>query len=120
MYQQIRRVGGSNKRQENMKKSLILLAAAAVAAMLSGCASTVPQGVIYTDVKVPVSATANETGLKVGKSYCKSYVGMVTIGDASIEAAKKNGGITKVVSVDWKAKSILGLIGEYECIVKGQ
>ena len=103
-----------------MKKSLLLLAGIAAATMFSGCASTIPQGIIYTDVKVPVSATANETGSKIGKSYCKSFVGFVTIGDASVEAAKKNGGITKVVSVDWKAKSVLGLVGEYECIVRGE
>ena len=103
-----------------MKKSLLLLAGIAAATMFSGCASTIPQGIIYTDVKVPVSATANETGSKVGISTCKSFVGFVTIGDASVEAAKKNGGITKVVSVDWKAKSVLGLVGEYECIVRGE
>ena len=108
----------SNKK--NMKKSLIILAGAAAAAMFSGCASTIPQGVFFTDVKVPVSATANTVGTKVGKSFCKSYVGVVTIGDASVEAAKRNGGITKVVSVDWKAKSVLGIIGEYECIVTGE
>lgn len=103
-----------------MKKSLLILGAAASAAILSGCASTIPTGAFYTDVRVPVSATANEVGTKIGKSTCKSYVGVVTIGDASIEAAKKNGGITKVVSVDWKAKSILGIVGEYECIVRGE
>ena len=67
----------------------------------------------------PQPATT-KINLKVGKSQCKSYLGLVTQGDASIEAAKKNGGITKVVSVDWKAKSILGLVGEYECIVYGE
>ena len=91
-------------------------------ALLSGCATAVPQGSLFTDVKVPVSATSNnkDVNLKVSKSQCKSYLGLVTQGDASIEAAKKNGGITKVVSVDWKAKSILGLVGEYECIVYGE
>lgn len=98
------------------------MGAIAAAAMLSGCATTIPQGTFYTDVTVPVSATsaADSANLKVGKSTCKSYCGVVTIGDASIEAAKKNGGIKKVVSVDWKAKSILGLVGQYECIVTGE
>ncbi|MBO6101737.1 MAG: TRL-like family protein [Opitutales bacterium] len=104
-----------------MKKQMILLGAIAGAALLSGCATTIPQGTFYTDVKVPVAATSSTAAnLKTGVSSCKSYCGVVTIGDASIEAAKKNGGIKKVVSVDWKAKSILGLVGQYECIVKGE
>lgn len=105
-----------------MKNKILTICFIAAVALLSGCATTVPQGSLFTDVKVPVSAAANNKSdnLKVGKSYCKSYLGLVTQGDASIEAAKKNGGITKVVSVDWKAKSILGLVGEYECIVYGE
>ena len=105
-----------------MKNKLCMISLITAVALLSGCATTVPQGSLFTDVKVPVSATSNnkDVNLKVGKSQCKSYLGLVTQGDASIEAAKKNGGITKVVSVDWKAKSILGLVGEYECIVYGE
>lgn len=104
-----------------MKKQIILLGGALAAMIFSGCASTIPQGAVFTDVKVPVSATAsNATNLKTGVSKCKSYCGFVTIGDASIEAAKKNGGIKKVVTVDWKAKSIMGFVAEYECIVKGE
>lgn len=100
----------------------MILVYAAALMLLAGCASPIPMGTLYTDVKLPVSATANvdTSNLKVGRSMCKSYVGLVTVGDASIEAAKKNGGIKKVVAVDWKAKSTLGVVGEYECIVYGE
>lgn len=101
-------------------KKISILTLASIAALLSGCASSIPHGAFFTDVKLPCSATANATGSKVGKSYCKSYFGVVAVGDASIEAAKANGGITKVTSVDWKAKSILGFVGEYECTVRGE
>ena len=103
-----------------MKKQIVLLSAIAGAALLSGCASTIPQGSFFTDVKVPVSAAEGVASLKTGKSQCKSFFGVVTVGDSSIETAKKNGGITKVATVDWKAKSILGIVGEYECTVKGE
>ena len=103
-----------------MKKYTTLACALIGAMLLSGCASSIPQGAFYTDVKLPVGTSGNVATSKVGKSQCKSYLGVVTIGDASIEAAKKNGGITKVTSVDGKAKSILGLVGEYECIVYGE
>lgn len=104
-----------------MKKTLVLIPAAA-ALFMAGCASSIPMGTVYTDVKLPVSATANvdTSNLQVGRSTCKSFVGVVAVGDASIEAAKKNGGIKKVVFVDWKAKSTLGIVGEYECIVYGE
>ncbi len=104
----------------NMKKCILLASALMATALISGCASSIPQGVFYTDVKLPVSASDKAIGTKVGKSQCKSYFGVVTVGDASIETAKKNGGITKVSSVDWKAKSVLGIIGEYECTVRGE
>ncbi len=48
------------------------------------------------------------------------FLGMVAIGDASIEAAKKNGGITKVHHVDWAVENILGIIGKYRVTVYGE
>ena len=101
-------------------KKITMLAAAASLVILSGCASVKPTGIIYTDVKVPEIATGEAMATQTGIAKCKSWCGMVVIGDASVEAAKKNGGITKVASVDWKAKSICGIIAEYECIVKGE
>ncbi|MFI3290594.1 MAG: TRL-like family protein [Opitutales bacterium] len=102
-----------------MKNKCLLLLSVLAVSIFSGCASVVPNGVLYTEVTVPSAASSSAKATKVGKSYCKSYLGMVSLGDASIETAKKNGGITEVVSVDWKVKNILGLIGEYECIVTG-
>jgi predicted nucleic acid-binding protein len=40
--------------------------------------------------------------------------------DASISAAAKNGGITKIATVDIKSTSILNLIVTYETIVTGE
>lgn len=103
-----------------MKSKPILLALLPATLFLGGCASAIPQGALFTDVKLPAAASSNTVAAKVGRSYCKSYLGVVAIGDASVETAKKNGGITKVTSVDWKAKSVLGLVGEYECTVYGE
>ena len=101
-----------------MKSKLIIPTIIAISLLLGGCATSIPQGSLYTDVTLPSAASSNVSAKKVGKSQCKSYFGLVTIGDAGIEAA--NGGITKVTSADFKAKSILGIIGEYECIVRGE
>ena len=93
------------------------------ALLLSGCATQMPAGGIYTNVK-----GAWSTGEKVnngvditkeGKACSNSYLAMVAIGDNSIETAQKNGGIKNVASVSYSAHNILGVIGTYCTTVKG-
>ena len=105
-----------------MKKSA-LIALASAAALLAGCATSQPVGTLYTNVSFPVAVTnaqSNNSRLKVGIATCTSVFSLVAVGDASIAAAMKNGDITKVHSVDWKAENTLGVIGKYECIVRGE
>ena len=87
--------------------------------MLSGCASPMPVGVLYTELRLPITATGAQ-GKKEGTAQCKSIMALVAMGDCSIETAKKNGGISKVSNVDWEAKSVLGIIGEYKLHVYGE
>lgn len=102
-----------------MKKTFALVALSVAALALSSCgSSTSPVGGIYTDVTDPI--TANSTGgSRVGTSTATSYFGLVATGDASIAAAKRNGGITSVSTVDKKRNSILGLISTYTTTVTG-
>ncbi len=91
--------------------------------MLTGCASLQPNGMAFTDVQIPVTATSSSldvSKMKVGKSSCKTIMSLVARGDASIAAAVKNGNIKTIHAVDWKVKNICGIIGEYECIVYGE
>ena len=46
-------------------------------------------------------------------------LGIIATGDASIDAAKKAGGITNVASVDHDSTSILGLFATFCTVVKG-
>lgn len=104
-----------------MKAVLPLVALGMVALMLAGCATPYPVGTMYTDIKFPVEATSNKgPATKVGSAECMSVFGLIAIGDASIETAKRSGGITEVQHVDWEAKNILGIIGKYRVIVYGQ
>ena len=103
-----------------MKKALKVSLFAAAALLLQGCATSFPVGSIMTDITVPVAVTDNGDATKVGVAHCKSIMAMVATGDCSLEAAKKQGGITEVTHVDWKAHSILGIIGNYELIVHGR
>lgn len=90
-------------------------------AMLSGCASSYPMGVLFTEVTLPAGATSNaDKGSKTGSAECISVLSLVATGDCSIAAAKKEGRITKVTHVDWYARNILGIIGNYKVIVHGE
>ena len=103
-----------------MKKSIVILTLCSFL-FVTGCATLFPAGSIYTNIKLPVTATANSgTATKIGTSQCTSILGAVAIGDASIETAKKNGDITKVYHVDYDVKNILGIIGTYKTTVYGE
>jgi len=103
-----------------MKKAIVILASCALL-FVTGCATLYPAGPIYTNIQLPVTATANSgVATKVGTSQCTSILGAVAIGDSSIEAAKKNGSITKVHHVDYSVKNILGIIGTYKTTVYGE
>ena len=93
----------------------------ALLTLFTGCATTYPVGLIYTQVKLPVMVTPNNgKATKVGTAECRSVLSLVAEGDASIEAAKENGGITKVHHVDWEVENILGVIGKYKVTVYGE
>ncbi len=104
----------------NMKRLTLPLLAIGVCGLLSGCASSFPVGTIYTNLKLPVSATGSAGSSKVGHGECVSYFSLVTKGDASIETAMKNGNITKVSHVDWEVENILGVVGKYKVTVYGE
>ena len=88
--------------------------------VLSGCATYMPTGAAFTEIAIPVNATpAAKAPTKTGESKCTSVLGLVANGDASIAAACKAGGITEIHHVDWKAKNIFGVYGEFTCVVYG-
>jgi hypothetical protein len=109
---------------------VLLLAAMAFALMMTGCAGAAVMrmapatGVIYTDVKAPLPAASaaftGADGKKVGTATCTSILGWVAQGDASIDAAMKAGGITKVHHVDFEVMQVLGLYAKYTVIVYGE
>ena len=68
-----------------MKK---LFAFAFAAMMLAGCVKSPLVGGIYTDVKDGLAVTGNAGSSKVGTAEAKGYVGVVALGDASIQAAR--------------------------------
>ena len=91
-----------------LKKIKTFIALLAVAGMMSSCALT-----------MPVNATSNPVGTKVGTASATGYFGMFFDGDASIRTAAKNGGITKISTVDIKTSTMFFII-TYETIVTGE
>ena len=87
-----------------------------------GCAMVVApvNGGIYTDLKVPGTATSNIGFAKVGTGECTSILGLLAIGDCSISTAMKNGNITKIHHVDHDAMSILWIYAKYTVKVYGE
>ena len=103
-----------------MKRLWFVFALGAVG-MFMGCATMMPMGSLYTKVKLPMTATSNSgASTKTGEAQCISVLSLIAVGDCSIDAAKKNGGITKVNNVDWDTMNILGIYGSYKVIVSGE
>jgi uncharacterized protein YceK len=102
-----------------MKKIWVLAIVLTGGLLLNGCASVLPSGVIYTEVKAPVSVgDGSITYTKVGVSKATTILGLFATGDCSIKAAAANGGIRNIKYVDFGATSILGC-GEYTTTVYG-
>jgi hypothetical protein len=103
-----------------MKKFWIVIAVFVIF-VLMGCATMIPIGTLYTEQKLPMMVTSNGgSSSKIGRAQCTSIMGLIAWGDCSIAAAKKNGGIKKIYSVDWKVKNILGIYGTYDLVVTGE
>ena len=92
-----------------MKKAFFF-AAASVAMIMSYCSIT-----------LPVAATSNAIGNKVGKSSGTCYLAILCFNvDASIQTAARNGGISKISTVDYTQKNVLNLIITHETTVTGE
>ena len=107
-----------------MKKLALLMVALLAVSFMTGCvapyASPVYGGLITSDVKGPIAVgdpTAQCT--KEGTAEATGIILFAT-GDASIDAAMKDGGITKIHHVDCKVFSVLGLYTKWETIVYGE
>ena len=105
-----------------MKKILFTAVTAASFSMLAGCAMArgPVTGFVYSDTHSSQAPTSNQAGNRVGEACATSILGAVATGDASIEAARRNGGITMISSVDESATSYVGVYAKFCTIVRGR
>jgi hypothetical protein len=101
-----------------------LLVSTFVILLLSGCAANPFFGLGVTKVNTPtlgLTTSIDANGFsKHGEASCSNYLGLVAVGDASLDTAMKNGGITKVHHVDCRYQVILGLYSKFTLVVYGE
>ena len=112
-----------------MKKLITLLLSGSVLA-LTGCASSnnnfgyggQPTGVVVSSYTTPGSiANATVTPQKAGKSCTKGVLWIAAWGDAGTDTSMRNGGISKIATVEYTNYSILsGLYSEYCTLTYGE
>jgi hypothetical protein len=102
-----------------MRKLGMMFAVAAILP-LAGCQGVASHvsGIIYLDSKGPITAQGT-IGAKSGKACAQTILSLIGQGDASIEAAAANGGIKTVTTVDYHATNLLGIIGTFCTVVRG-
>jgi hypothetical protein len=98
-----------------MKNRTVLLCVVLAMFLLSGC--------VYTHVLTPYDTNLDKTvlGQKQGKAATESVLWLVAWGDASTNAAAKQGGITTINHMDREVLFVLfGLYSKTTTIVYGE
>lgn len=101
-----------------MKRIMIVLLAVA----LGGCANAMSPvtGTMYSNVKAPLTATTSPKEVqRVGRASVRSILGIFASGDASIQTAARNGGITEIHHVDYESQNFFGVLAEFTVVVYG-
>ncbi|MBI3183851.1 MAG: hypothetical protein HYZ28_17070 [Myxococcales bacterium] len=76
---------------------------------------------LYSDTMANEAVTDNAiSAAKKGEACAASILGIITTGDASVQQAAANAGITKIGVVDNKYSNILGLYAKYCVVVSGE
>ena len=75
--------------------------------------------VVWGDIATGEASSPTSPAVKEGTACAESILGLLARGDASVRAAKANGKITEVSSVDHSARNLLGIVGEWCTIVRG-
>lgn len=107
-----------------MKNLVKLGALVVITSLASGCAMATGgnggvSGFLYSGYKMGGNVGPGQ-GTKTGEACASSILGLIAVGDASISAAKADGGITQVAHVDHDDFGILGIYASSCTIVVGQ
>ena len=97
-----------------MRPLVRLAAVVALSSLLGGC--------IYQDVVVPLDRDLDRTQLGTlrGESTARTWFGAVQLGDAGVQAAAEDGGLSVLYHADQRFFNVLGVYQERTTIVYGE
>ena len=108
------------------KKIALLAVTGALVITSTGCAGIAfsshktPLGGLYTQASSNEMVVEGAKPAKDGEACAVSYLGWITLGDASAKKAAEEAGVSKIASVDHDFTNILGLYSKYCVRVSGQ
>ncbi|MBP7710164.1 MAG: TRL-like family protein [Rickettsiales bacterium] len=105
-----------------MKRIILLIALSAVLASCAQTRSGVSSGLLVTSWDDTVSGSVNNSVAldKRGEACVINVLGIVAVGDSSVEAAKKAGSINKVAVADTNYLNVLGIFQKGCTVAKGE
>lgn len=98
-----------------MKKILIIFSSCILASCMQSSAGVA----LYNNATEGMIAYNNVAITKTGEACSKNYLGLIAIGNNSIEEAKSDGNITNIATVDTEFKNILGIYQHACTIIRG-
>jgi hypothetical protein len=105
---------------KNLLKSVVVAIVSAILYTSCAIVAAPVNGGLYGNVKAPLAVTSNSVGTKVGVGTASSILGIISSGDASIQAAAKSAGITKISHVDYESTNILTFYATFKVYVYGE
>lgn len=102
-----------------MRRLALLLVLALGVGFGTGCVqSPTGPGIIYMNVQGPLGPASGKETPRRGEACAQVFLALFAWGDASIETAKRNGGIREVATVDHSSFNLIGF-GSFCTIVHG-
>ncbi len=104
------------------KRIFLVILSVSVLIAFTGCGFVAdgPFGWMYTDHTTPIAKGPANSGSKVGKACIHSFFGAISIGDASIEEAMKDGGVNEIFTVNKENLSLFGTYTRQCTVVRGE
>ncbi|MGE8781505.1 TRL-like family protein [Leptospira terpstrae] len=76
------------------------------------------QGLLFEDQRISLMETGF-SATKEGIACAKSYLGLLALGDASVETSQKNGNIKEITSIEIESYNFLGIYAKLCTVTKG-
>ncbi|MBX3728337.1 MAG: TRL-like family protein [Candidatus Sumerlaeia bacterium] len=102
-----------------------LATVAAVAVLTTGCYQAPvmpPVGWVYSEFTAPLDYDQETSlvGERAGRASSMSILGLVALGDCSINTAARQGGITTLHGADYEFFNVLGVYQKFTVVVRGE